>query len=388
MTTSAAGSARRLGLSEVGKRRSRLNSQHLWTPSMRRWGMRFFITLLMKTVISAKDIDELLRRGGDVQALPADAILTPSARDRLRDLESPGRYNSSAAATSGPSAKAVTSKSPKVELEAFFNSPQIQKLKEDLCDVGRRLWHRAYVDGNGGNIAIRVGEDIALCTPTLVSKGFMKPEDMCLVDFEGNQLAGVKRRTSEILMHLQIMQRQPKAVATVHCHPPYSTGFAVAGMEPPTCMIPEYEVFSSVAIAPYRTPGSPEMGKLVADLVEHHNTILMANHGVVTWSHNNVEDAYFKMEILEAYCRTILVSAQLGVPSKTMTPPQLQDLLKIKQSLGIPDPRHGLKEAELCDNCDWRPGVTCAVPATPQAAVGYDEEAEKAVQAITEQILA
>ena len=46
------------------------------------------------------------------------------------------------------------------------------------------------------------------------------------------------------------------------------------------------------------------MGKLVADLVDKHNTILMANHGVVTWSHNNVEDAYFKMEILEAYCRT------------------------------------------------------------------------------------
>ena len=62
-------------------------------------------------------------------------------------------------------------------------------MKEQLCDIGRRLWQRAYVDGNGGNIAIRVGEDIALCTPTLVSKGFMKPEDMCLVDFEGNQLA-------------------------------------------------------------------------------------------------------------------------------------------------------------------------------------------------------
>jgi L-fuculose-phosphate aldolase len=107
----------------------------------------------------------------------------------------------------------------------------------------------------------------------------------------------------------------------------------------------------------------------------------------VSWSHNNVEDAYFKMEILEAYCRTILVTAQLGVPSKTMTPPQLQDLLKIKQSLGIPDPRHGLKEAELCDNCDWRPGVTCAVPAQQQLATGYDEEAEKAVQAITDQIL-
>jgi len=42
-----------------------------------------------------------------------------------------------------------------------------------------------------------------------------------------------------------------------------------------------------------------------------------------------------------------------------MTPAQLQDLLKIKQSLGIPDPRFGLKECELCDNDEWRPGVTC-----------------------------
>jgi L-fuculose-phosphate aldolase len=342
----------------------------------------------MKTVISAKDIEELIAQGGDVKSLPADAILTPSAKDALRELGRRG--GGSATSLAAPPAKPISSKSSKAELDAFFASPYCQKLKDQLCDVGRRLWQRAYVDGNGGNIAIRVGEDIALCTPTLVSKGFMKPEDMCLVDFEGNQFCGGKKRTSEILMHLQIMKRQPKAVATCHCHPPYSTGFAVAGLVPPTCMIPEYEVFASVAVAPYRTPGTPEMGQLVADLVDKHNTILMANHGVVSWSHNDVEDAYFKMEILEAYCRTILVTAQLGVPPKTMSPGQLRDLLKIKQSLGIPDPRHGLKECELCDNGEWRPGVTCAVPARGEmaAAVGLDAEAEAAVQAITDQILA
>src|SRR5262249_23624909 len=101
----------------------------------------------------------------------------------------------------------------------------------------------------------------------------------------------------------------------------------------------------------------------------------------------------FKMEILEAYCRTILVTAQLGVPPKTMSPGQLQDLLKIKQSLGIPDPRHGLKECELCDNGEWRPGVTCAVPSRGAAAAAaasgaaLDADAEAAVQAITDQIL-
>src|SRR5713101_3033382 len=345
----------------------------------------------MKTVISAKDIEELLRNGGDVASLPADAILTPSARDRLRDLEGHGtnRPPPAAGAPSASAPCAVTSKSPKAEIEACFHSPETHALKEQICEVGRRLWHRAYVDGNGGNIAIRVGQDIALCTPTLCSKGFMKSEHMCFVDLDGNQLCGTKKHTSEILMHLQIMKRQPRAVATVHCHPPHATGFAVAGVEPPTCMIPEYEVFSSVAIAPYRTPGTPEMGKLVADLVDKHNTILMANHGVVSWSHNNVEDAYFKMEILEAYCRTVLVAAQLGRPAKTMTPAQLQDLLKIKQSLGIPDPRFGLKECELCDNNDWRPGVTCGVGAGgTDAATAPDAEAEELVQAITDQIMA
>ncbi len=345
----------------------------------------------MKAVISAKDIEDLLRDGGDLKSLPTDAIFTPSARDLLRDLD--GRRTNQApkhvAGNGAPSAapKNVTSKSSKADLEAFFASAPIEALKEQICEVGRRLWQRAYVDGNGGNIAIRVGEDIALCTPTLVSKGFMRPADMCLVDLDGNQLAGVKKRTSEILMHLQIMKRQPRAVATVHCHPPYSTGFAVAGVTPPTCMVPEYEVFCAVAVAPYRTPGTPEMGKLVAELVDQHNTILMANHGVVSWSHLNVEDAYFKMEILEAYCRTVLVASQLGKPVNTMTPAQLQDLLKIKQSLGIPDPRHGLKECELCDNEEWRPGVTCAVDGSQPAPATVDADAEAAVQAITDQIM-
>ncbi len=346
----------------------------------------------MKKVISAKDVEEAIRKGADLNALTAGAILTPSAKDIIREH---GGKAAGAKPTAVPQGDAsapqaqLNSKSSKADLEDLFNSAYCHDLKMQIVDVGRRMWEREYVDGNGGNIAIRVGEDIAVCTPTLVSKGFMKPEDMALVDFEGNQLLGLKKRTSEILMHLQIMKRQPRAVATAHCHPPTSTGYAVAGIEPPTCMIPEFEVFSSVAIAPYRTPGTPEMGKLVADLVDKHNTILMANHGVVSWSHNNVEDAYFKMEILEAYCKTVLIAAQLGKEPNTMTPAQLKDLLAIKQNLGIPDPRIGLKECELCDNAEWRPGVTCAVPPKDEAQVSGEvsPEAEAAVKAITDQIM-
>jgi L-fuculose-phosphate aldolase len=290
------------------------------------------------------------------------------------------RLNKPLPAGAGPS------KGSKPEIEAFFNSPQIHGLKLQICDIGRRLWQRAYVDGNGGNIAIRVGKDIALCTPTLVSKGFMKPEDMCLVDFEGNQLLGAKKRTSEILMHLQIMQRQPRAVATVHCHPPYATGFAVAGILPPSGMLPEYELFTSVAIAPYRTPGTPEMGRLVAGLADNHNVILMANHGVVSWSHNNVEDACFKIEVLETYCRTVLVASRLVRTPNTISRAQLQDLLRIKQSLGIPDPRFGLKEFDLPDKNEWR-RVSLVARRPRMKRVGKDPKAQAVIQAITQQIL-
>lgn len=365
----------------------------------------------MKQVLSANDILSIIKSGQGVQSISPDAILTPSARDILREHNLDNRSTSpaggNASASPSPASQSsipdmenlgkdfthVSKDSSPDKINEFFYSPQMEDLKEQICDVGRRLWGRAYVDGNGGNIAIRVGNDLALCTPTLVSKGFMKPEDLCLVDLDGNQVAGKKKRTSEILMHLQIMKKQPRAKATVHCHPPHSTAFAVAGVEPPTCMIPEIEVFiGKVPIAPYRTPGTPEMGKLVSDLVEDHNTVLMANHGVVSWSHLNVEDAYFKMEIVEAYCRTVWVASQLGNKLSTFSPEHLKDLLNIKQGLGIPDPRQDLKECELCDNSDWSPGGVCAVPnegqnQSPSTNQAKDPELEKLVQSITDQIV-
>jgi len=346
----------------------------------------------MKKVYSAKDIDDL-HRGGGLGNIPADAILTPSARDRMNELGVDRAKRNGSPVKSGVNDDGIDSSirasSPKADLERLFNSPAVHALKEQICEIGRRLWQRAYVDGNGGNLSIRLTEDVVLCTPTLVSKGFMKPEDLCLVDLDGNQLAGLKKRTSEILMHLQIMKAQPKARAVSHAHPPYATGFAVAGVQPPTCMIPEIEVFiGRVPIAPYETPGTMEMGRKVAELVDEHNTVLMENHGVVSWSHS-IEDAYFKMEIVEAYCRTVIVTTQLGVQPKQFSPKHLKDLLDIKQTLGVPDPRIGLKECELCDNDEWRPGVTCAVPASGggSAKPAGDPEAESVVQAVTDEIM-
>ena len=62
------------------------------------------------------------------------------------------------------------------------------KLKKQMCDIGHRIWMRGYCGGNEGNHSIRISDDRVLCTPTNQSKGFLEPEDLCIVDMDGNQV--------------------------------------------------------------------------------------------------------------------------------------------------------------------------------------------------------
>ena len=48
------------------------------------------------------------------------------------------------------------------ELDKFFNSKPIQAVKEQICEMGRRIYNKGYTDGNGGNLSVRVGEDLVL----------------------------------------------------------------------------------------------------------------------------------------------------------------------------------------------------------------------------------
>src|SRR5579871_6189735 len=112
-------------------------------------------------------------------------------------------------------------------------SSEARELRAEIIKVGRKLWERQYVDGNGGNISARIGSRYVLCTPTMMCKADLEPDDICLSDLEGNILAGDRARTSEILLHLAIYKANPKARAVVHCHAPHATAFAITGSAPP-----------------------------------------------------------------------------------------------------------------------------------------------------------
>ena len=219
------------------------------------------------------------------------------------------------------------------------NSFEAEALRTEIIRVGRKLWERQYVDGNGGNISARLGTRYVLCTPTMLSKGDLQPADICLSDLDGNILAGDRSRTSELLLHLAIYKANPKAHAVLHCHPPYATAFAVTGTVPPNGLIPEYEVFvGPAAVAPYDTPGTQAFAETVLPFVQDHNTILLANHGVVCWS-DTVTHAEWLAEIIDNYCKTYLIAKQIGEPLQFIPENKIQEILALKRRLGFPDAR-------------------------------------------------
>ncbi len=225
----------------------------------------------------------------------------------------------------------------------------IYKLKQEMCEIGRRIYAKGFAAANDGNITVRVGENEVLCTPTMHCKGFLKPEDIATVDMTGKQIAGSKKRSSEALLHLEIYKNRPDLKSVVHCHPPHATAFAIAHEAIPQCVLPEVEVFlGDVPITKYETPGGQAFADTIIPFVQKTNIIILANHGTVSYG-ESVERAYWWTEILDAYCRMLMLAKNLG-PIQYFTEEKERDLLQLKQNWGFSDPRN-TKEYENCDIC-------------------------------------
>jgi len=222
---------------------------------------------------------------------------------------------------------------------AAASSPQAHAFRMEIIEVGRKLWERQYVDGNGGNISVRLGQRYLLCTPTMMSKRDMEPADICLSDLDGNILAGDRHRTSELLLHIEIYKNNSQARAVVHCHPPHATAFAMTGTVPPNGLVSEYETsIGPAALAPYETPGTQAFAETVRPFVRDHNTILLSNHGIVCWA-DTVTHAEWFVETFENYCKTYLIAQQIGRPLRFLPDEKIKELLAIKRRLGLPDAR-------------------------------------------------
>jgi L-fuculose-phosphate aldolase len=176
----------------------------------------------------------------------------------------------------------------------------------------RRLAAQGLIAGQDGNLAVRLSATRALVTPSGLLKGLLAPSDMVEVDLSGRKLRGRRNPTTELDLHLRILNRRPDVGAVVHAHPPTATGFAVAGEGFDQFVLPEIILlFGRVPLVPYGTPGTPELGDRVEPYIDRHDGLLLANHGAVTVG-PTLDAAWIRMESLEHAARILFTARALG----------------------------------------------------------------------------
>jgi len=212
-----------------------------------------------------------------------------------------------------------------------------EQIRADIVEAGRRLYARSYVASNDGNISARLDDQRLVTTPKSVCKGFMTPDMMVVVDYEGHKLSGERDPSTELPMHLEIYRNRPDARAVVHAHPPLATGFAVAGIPLTRAVLAEViTTLGSIPIAAYGTPSTSELPDAVRKYIKAHDGMLLANHGAVTCG-TDVFSAYYKMETIEHFAKISLVARLLG-GENLISRDEVERLQGLRGFYGIPSP--------------------------------------------------
>lgn len=187
-----------------------------------------------------------------------------------------------------------------------------KKNRNAIVKVGIKLQKNRFIAGTDGNISVKLSDNEILITPSGFRKGELEPDELVIIDFEGNILEGNYRPSSEFLMHTYIYQNRPDISACVHSHPPYATSFAVAGVELPDNILPEVVLFvGHIPLTNYAPPGTDAVPNSLSDKVKNCDAFLLRNHGLLTIG-TDLGVAYNRHETVEHYAKILTLAKNHG----------------------------------------------------------------------------
>lgn len=183
-----------------------------------------------------------------------------------------------------------------------------------VSELGKEMLEQGLTKGTGGNISARNGDQVAI-SPSGVPYKEISPDDVPIVDLNGNQVAGEKDPSSEVAMHTGILREREDVGGVVHNHSPYATTFASLGEPIPASHYLIAYVGDKIPVAPYERFATPELAEAALDtLGQEYSACLLENHGVVTVGQN--VDAAFEVAMMVEYCARIHYQAlDIGEPN-------------------------------------------------------------------------
>ena len=209
------------------------------------------------------------------------------------------------------------------------------------------MYRQGLIAAGDGNVSARLGEDRVVVTPSGFHKGYLREEDLIVVDLHGRRLKGQHKPSSEFKMHEAAYEERPDIRAVVHAHPPITVGLALAGVTLAQCVLSETcLVLGAILTAPYTTPTTDEVPRVLRPYLRQANAVVMDRHGALTLG-RDLDEAYNRMEAME-HASKITHAARVIGPVSPLPAGEVDKLQALAVRLGIPrapDP------CTLCNAC-------------------------------------
>lgn len=215
-----------------------------------------------------------------------------------------------------------------------MNEPELRQAIIRVCHL---LHQKGFVAASDGNVSARLYRHF-LVTPSGISKGFLTPDDLVVVDLDGKVIRGKSNRktTSEWRMHAAIYEERPDANAVVHAHPPLATACSLAGVDLLEPILPEvYLTMGGIPTLPYATPSSPEGARVIREPIKRYDGVILDRHGAIACG-KDLYAAYYKIEKIEHTAQVVGMARFLsGRPVRTLDESEKGRLFEVGKAMGL-----------------------------------------------------
>ena len=191
----------------------------------------------------------------------------------------------------------------------------LKEIREELVELNQALLANRLVVWTGGNVSIRDPKSgLVAIKPSGIMFPDLTPENMVVVDLEGNIVEGDLSPSSDTASHLYIYRHREDINGVVHTHSDYATAFAAVGMPIPAVLTAIGDEFGGpIPCGDFALIGSEAIGKAVLDAIGNTTAVLLKNHGVFTIGKSG-RAALKSAVMVEDVARTVWLAKQLGEP--------------------------------------------------------------------------
>jgi len=191
----------------------------------------------------------------------------------------------------------------------------LKEERNEIVRFGEKLVSSKLTTGTGGNLSLfNRKEGLIAISPSGIDYLEMRPEDIVLLNIDGEIAEGSRRPSSELNFHTMLYQKRKDINAIIHTHSVYATTIACLNWEIPAVHYLVGFSGNKVPVAPYATFGTKELAENISKTIGNYNAVLLANHGLITIG-VDLSSTFYIAEEIELVAQIYYQSRCIGKPA-------------------------------------------------------------------------